>query len=302
MDIKTLREMKKTSDIGKLTDAFEKMSSKSYDDERIWKPTQDKAGNAYAIIRFLPAIGNDDLPFVKIFSHGFQNKENQQWYIENSLTTIGEDDPVSEYNTELWNTGVEANKDIARKQKRKLNYYSNILVVSDPSNPDNDGKVFLFRYGTKIFDKIMDMAQPLGSEDPVDVFDYWNGANFKLLMKKVDNFTNYDSSVFADPSPIGTDEEILEIAKQQHSLNELIDPKNFKSYDELKKRLDIVLGRGKAKSTRNDDDDAPFETSSESRQEVSEVINKKAVEKNNVDDDDDTWLNELKRQAMQQED
>ena len=121
MDIKTLREMKKTSDIGKLTDAFEKMSSKSYDDERIWKPTQDKAGNAYAIIRFLPAIGNDDLPFVKIFSHGFQNKENQQWYIENSLTTIGEDDPVSEYNTELWNTGIEANKDIARKQKRKLN-------------------------------------------------------------------------------------------------------------------------------------------------------------------------------------
>lgn len=246
MDIQTLRKMR-NSDFGKIAGEFEKIAnpqseSKSYNDDRFWKLEGDKAGNGTATIRFLPRVEGDELPWVRIFSHGFQGPTGK-WYIENSLTTLGEQDPVGELNTKLWNSGSEANKEIARKQKRKLSFTANILVVSDPKHPENEGKVFLFKFGKKIFDKIMDKARPtFEDEKPVNVFDFWEGANFKLRMRKKDGFTNYDESTFSDPSPISNDdEEILRIANSQHKLSEFLDRKNFKSYDELKKKLEEVL-------------------------------------------------------------
>ena len=182
------------------------------------------------------------MPWVRIFSHGFQGPTGK-WYIENSLTTLGENDPVGELNTKLWNSGSDANKKIAQAQKRKLSFIANILVVSDPKHPENEGKVFLFKFGKKIFDKIMDKARPtFEDEQPVNVFDFWEGANFKLRMRKKDGFTNYDESAFAEPSTISTDDEaILKIANSQHKLSEFLDRKNFKSYDELKRKLEEVL-------------------------------------------------------------
>jgi hypothetical protein len=246
MDIQTLRKMR-NSDFGKIAGEFEKIAnpqteSKSYNDDRFWRLEGDKAGNGTATIRFLPRVEGDELPWVRIFSHGFQGPTGK-WYIENSLTTLNENDPVGELNTKLWNSGSEANKEIARKQKRKLSFTANILVVSDPKHPENEGKVFLFKFGKKIFDKIMDKARPtFEDEKPVNVFDFWEGANFKLRMRKKDGFTNYDESTFSDPAPISQDdEEIVRIANAQHKLSEFTDRKNFKSYDELKKKLEEVL-------------------------------------------------------------
>lgn len=246
MDINTLRQSR-NQDFGQIASAFDKIAnpqteSKSYEDDRIWKPTPDKAGNATATIRFLPKHPDDELPWVKVFSHGFQGPTGR-WYIENSLTTLGENDPVGELNSRLWNTGNDADKELARKQKRRLHFYSNVLIVSDPAHPENEGKVMLFRYGKRIFDKIMDKARPtFEDEKPVNVFDLWEGANFKLRMRKVEGYPNYDQSVFTEPAPVApTDEEILEVVNKQYRLSEFLDRSNFKSYDELKSKLDQVL-------------------------------------------------------------
>jgi len=215
---------------------------KSYVDERLWKPNVDKAGNGYAVIRFLPAPKGEELPWVRVFNHAFQGPTGQ-WFIENSLTTLNQKDPVSEYNSQLWNSGVESDKEIARKQKRKLKYYSNIYVVSDPSNPENEGKIFLYSYGKKIFDKLMEAMQPaFEDETAINPFDLWEGANFKLKIRKVDGYWNYDKSEFDSPSALkGSDEELEAIYNKEHSLAEFLAPTNFKSYDELKTRLDAVL-------------------------------------------------------------
>jgi hypothetical protein len=239
-------DLKKQSSLGSLTNKLvqevEKMNKGAAGDDRLWKPQLDKTGNGYAVIRFLPAPEGEDVPWAKIYSHAFQGPGG--WYIENSLTTLGQKDPLSEYNSQLWNSGLDSDKDVARKQKRKLSYYSNIYVVKDPSSPENEGKVFLFKYGKKIFDKISAAMQPeFEDEDPINPFDFWQGANFKLKIKKVAGYWNYDSSEFGRPQPLLDDDDAMEeIWKKQYSLKELVAPSEFKSYDELKKRLDQVLG------------------------------------------------------------
>lgn len=249
MDINTLRQSRNL-DFGNISSAFEKISNpssdqKSFDDNRFWKLEKDKAGNGSAVIRFLPRAEGDELPWVKIFSHGFKGPTGR-WYIENSLTTFGENDPVGELNSKLWNESSDdqsPGRKQARDQKRRLNFTSNILVISDPKHPENEGKVFLFRYGKKIFDKIMNKAKPtFEDERPVNVFDLWEGANFKLRMRNVEGYPNYDESVFAEPSPVApSDEQILAIVNQQYKLSEFLDRKNFKTYDELKEKLEWVL-------------------------------------------------------------
>ena len=216
--------------------------SKSYVDERLWKPQVDKVGNGYAVLRFLPAPQGEELPWVRVWNHAFQGPTGQ-WFIENSLTTLNQKDPVSEYNSALWNSGVESDKEIARKQKRKLQYFANVYVVSDPTNPQNEGKVMLYRFGKKIFDKLMEAMQPeFPDELPVNPFDFWEGANFMLKIRKVDGYWNYDKSDFTAKSALkDTDDELETIYKSQHSLAEYLAPSNFKSYEELKTRLDTVL-------------------------------------------------------------
>ena len=236
------------SSIDQLVKAAEAVSTKTetknYDDDRFWKPTRDKAGNGYAVVRFLPAKEGEDLPWVRYWDHGFKGPTGL-WYIENSLTSIGQDDPVSESNGLLWNTGRDEDKALARERKRRLHYVSNVLVVSDPANPQNEGKVFVYKFGKKIFDKIMDVMQPqFADEDPVNPFDFWEGAVFIMKIRKVEGWVNYDKSEFASPAPLfGGDEEKLEnVYNQLHSLADFIDPKNYKSYDELKAKLNKVLG------------------------------------------------------------
>lgn len=246
MDIQALRKMR-NSDFSKISGEFDKIANpqtetKSYVDDRFWRLEGDKAGNGTATLRFLPRVEGDELPWVRMFNHGFQGPTGK-WYIENSLTTLGENDPVGELNTQLWNSGSDANKEIARKQKRKLSFIANVLIVSDPKHPENEGKVMLFKFGKKIFDKIMDKARPtFEDEKPVNVFDLWEGANFKLRMRKKDGYANYDESNFSDPVAVSSDEErMLQIVNAQNKLSEFTDRKNFKSYDELKKKLNEVL-------------------------------------------------------------
>ena len=242
----SLAAMKKQNSLDSLLGAAQKESAplekKSYVDERIWKPTMDKTGNGFAIIRFLPAPKGEDLPWAKLWNHAFQGPPGQ-WYIENSLTTVGQNDPVSEHNTRLWNSGVESDKEIARKQKRKLQYYSNIYVVKDSANPENEGKIFLYRFGKKIFDKVMEAMQPaFDDEEAINPFDFWEGANFKLKLRKLDGYWNYDKSEFEGPSALmKNDAKLEELWKTQHSLKEFTETSNFKSYDELKSRLAVVL-------------------------------------------------------------
>ncbi len=224
------------------TSGFHSLSSGP--DERLWKPEVDKAGNGYAVIRFLPAPNGEDLPWAQVWTHAFQGPGG--WYIENSLTTLGKKDPVSDLNRELWNSGGEgsAERNQARNQKRKLNYYSNIYVVKDSANPENEGKVFLYRYGKKIFDKIMESMKPaFEDETPINPFDFWKGADFKLKITKVAGFWNYDKSEFDASSTLGdfSDKELEGIWKQQHSLAAFTADDQFKSYDELKERLERTL-------------------------------------------------------------
>tara|TARA_R100000231_G_scaffold118906_1_gene89039 strand:+ start:1073 stop:1951 length:879 start_codon:yes stop_codon:yes gene_type:complete len=243
----TFANLKKQSRLGsltsKLTTEIEKMNKGGTGgaDERLWKLEVDKAGNGYAIIRFLPAPEGEELPWAKVWSHAFQGPGG--WYIENSLTTLGQKDPVSEYNRLLWNSGNDADKDLARKQKRKLSYISNIYVVKDPTNPHNEGKVFLYKFGKKIFDKITAAMQPeFEDESAIDPFDFWAGANFKLKAKNVAGYRNYDSSEFAATGALLEDDDALEaLWKKQYSLSEFTAPDQFKTFDDLQKRLDQVL-------------------------------------------------------------
>ena len=258
---------RRTTDLEKLQSEIEKINKPqtnfNRDDDRFWKAELDKSGSGYAVIRFLPALDDDKTAFVRVFNHGFQGPGG--WYIENSLTTLGQKDPLSEYNSVLWNSGIEANKEIARKQKRRLTYFSNIYVVEDKANPQNEGKVFLFRFGKKIFDKISSMSNPeFEDETEVDVFNMWDGANFKLKIRKVDGFSNYDKSEFMTSAPLSEDESEMErVFGQQHDLEEFIDQKSFKTYDELKTRLDTVLGNiqtaAMSAPTSVENDDIPFD-------------------------------------------
>ena len=249
------------SSFEKLSKAVEATSAgteNSKDDNRFWQPEVDKAGNGMAVIRFLPAPavdGDDALPWVRTFSHGFQGPGG--WFIDNCLTTLNEKCPVCEHNNTLWNSGIEANKDVARKQKRKLSYIANILVVSDPSNPENEGQIKLFKFGKKIFDKITEAMNPeFADESPVNPFDMWEGANFKLKIRNVEGYRNYDKSEFADKSALldGDDAKLEELWKKEFSLKEFTEKKQFKPYDQLKSRLDKVLGfEGVASSIKAED-------------------------------------------------
>ena len=279
------------SSLSKLTQEIEKLNQPQTTgaDERLWKPELDKSGNGYAVIRFLPAPDGEDMPWAKIWSHSFKGPGGQ-WYIENSLTTIGKDDPVGELNRELWNSGREQDKATARVQKRKLSYYSNIYVVSDPAHPENEGRVFLYKYGKKIFDKLVEAMQPaFADETPIDPFDLWKGADFKLKIRKLDGYWNYDKSEFAGTSTLGgfDDDKLESIWKGCYSLAEFEAAKNFKSYEQLKARLTLVLGRPSAPTPV----DPELEDESEGRgnwgQEVSE-FRQKAVAASPVESEEDT--------------
>ena len=295
--------MKKQNSLDSLLGAAQKESApqekKSYVDERLWKPTMDKSGNGYAVIRFLPAPNGEDLPWVKLWNHAFQGPTGQ-WYIENSLTTLGKNDPVSEYNSKLWNSGIETDKEIARKQKRKLQYYSNIYVVSDSANKQNEGKVFLYRYGKKIFDKVMEAMQPaFEDETPVNPFDFWEGANFKLKLRKVDGYWNYDKSEFDAPSALlnGDDGDLEKIYGQQYSLAEFTAPSNFKSYDELKTRLDMVLAGTVAANTTVEtlmEDEPTAPTTVDTKEETAPKISV-------VDDDKDDAMSYFEQLVADEE-
>ena len=286
MDFEALKSS--SSGFDKLTKALEKnlnsedQSNKNkYQDDRFWKPELDKTGNGYAVIRFLPASDKEEMPWQRVWSHAFQDKGG--WYIENSLTTLNHKDPVSEDNTRLWNTGVDSDKDIARKRKRKLSYYSNILIVSDPKHPENDGKVFLYKFGKKIFDKITEAMQPaFDDETPINPFDFWKGANFKLKIRKVDGYWNYDKSEFESVSPIAADDEAIKaIWTKQHALKPFVDPSNFKTYDELKEKLNRVI-MGTQSTVTVDEVNLPQKPS------TTTVKMPKVEESKPASDDDDT--------------
>ena len=254
---------KSKSSIDQLVQKMQQDNTKNdYKDDRFWRPKLDNAKNGFAVIRFLPAIEGEDIPWVKLYSHAFQGPGG--WYIENCLTTLGQKDPVSEMNTQLWNSGLDSDKDLARQRKRKLNYISNIYVVSDPAEPSNEGRVFLFKYGQKIFEKIQEAMQPeFKDEDPLDPFNFWNGANFKLKIRSVGGYVNYDKSEFDSPTALlgGEDDKLEKIWKSQHALKSFVDPSNFKSYDELKQKLFDVLkgdirGGGSAPTRTAEDVDA----------------------------------------------
>ena len=261
-------------------------------DDRFWQPEVDKAGNGYAVIRFLPPPKGEDLPWVRIWNHGFQGPTGK-WYIENSLTTLGKADPVSELNTQLWNTGLESDKETVRKQKRRLTYIANIFVVKDPAHPENEGKVFLYKFGKKIFDKIKDVMQPqYEDEEAVNPFDFWKGANFKLKIRNVEGYRNYDKSEFDSVMALSSDDDKLErIWGEQHSLQEFLDPKNFKSYDELKTKLEAVLS-GAPPAARTEqvqlEDDEPAKSKPVAKQKKVEAA---------VSDDDEESLSYFSKLA-----
>ena len=261
---------------------------KSYVDDRMWKPTVDQAGNGYAIIRFLPAREGAELPWARYWDHGFKGPTGQ-WYIEKSLTSIGQNDPVGELNSRLWNTGIEEDKETARRQKRRLHYVSNIFVVSDPGNPENEGKVFMYQFGKKIHDKIMDQMQPeFADEEPVNPFDMWEGANFKLKIRNVEGYRNYDKSEFAKQTQLldGDDAKLESVYDQMYDLSEFTDPANYKTYDELKTKLSSILGEvagmGAATMAQTAQMNDPVEAPAPQRIEPVTAENIK------VEDDDDT--------------
>ena len=293
-------KLKKQSKLGSLTQKLvkevEKMNNTGgQGDDRLWKLEVDKGGNGYAVIRFLPAPDGEDLPFVKLYSHAFQGPGG--WYIENSLTTLGQKDPVSEFNSQLWNNGTDAGKDTARKQKRKLTYISNIYVVKDPANPENEGKTFLYKYGKKIFDKLTAAMQPeFEDEEAIDPFDFWQGANFKLKAKNVAGYRNYDSSEFAATSALLDDDDAMEaIWKKEYSLAELVATDQFKSYDELKTRLGYVLGN---KPVRNDAETVEQEVE-DVRASAPVVETVESVSKAPAADDDDDAMSYFAKLAAE---
>ena len=269
---------------------------KDYGDDRMWKPTVDKAGNGYAVIRFLPAAEGEDLPWVRYWDHGFKGSTGR-WYIEKSLTSIGQQDPVSELNSQLWNSGRDEDKEIARQRKRRLHHVSNILVVSDSANPENEGKVFLYEYGKKIMDKLMDVMQPqFADETPVNPFDFWGGANFKLKIRQVEGYRNYDKSEFDAPSQLfnGDEAQLEEVYNKLYKLGEFTDPESYKSYAELKKKLFEVIGEAEVATgfttaqtvELNTTKEAVMPSSAESS--IDEVVPTVSSESNEEASDEDT--------------
>ena len=296
-DFSSLKKQSGKSSLEKLASDLNKLSTNQQErknDDRFWSPTVDKAGNGYAVIRFLPAPNSEDMPFVRLWDHGFQGPGGQ-WYIENSLTTIGKPDPVAEYNSKLWNSGLDSDKEIARKQKRRLHFISNIYVVNDPGNPDNEGKVFLFKYGKKIFDKLNEVMNPqFQDEEAVNPFDFWSGANFKLKIRNFEGYRNYDKSEFAKAEPLLDDDKQLEkVWKQEHSLQEFLAPSNFKTYEELATKLAKVLGtdgsasgaRAQARAKANDEVELPWSEESSAPKQRSA-----APKQQSFDDDEDDGL------------
>jgi hypothetical protein len=286
----------RTSSLERLTKEINKLANKegsSSADDRFWQPEVDKAGNGYAVIRFLPAPQNEELPWVRLWNHGFQGPGG--WYIENSLTTLNQPDPVSEMNTKLWNSGNDKDKDIVRQRKRRLTYIANIYIVKDPAHPENEGKVFLYKFGKKIFDKINEKMNPqFEDETPVNPFDLWAGANFKLKIRKVEGYRNYDKSEFEDSAPLSDDDDNMEaLWKTQYSLSEMVAPDKFKSYDELKRKLDKVLSESSSPRRNDETDDMPFERTS--RPAASPSVGKTASAPKNIksDDDDLEFFNKL---------
>ena len=292
-------DLKRTSssNFEKLNEELSKMNTKSYNDDdkdKYWYPDTDKVGNGYAVIRFLPPVEGEDIPFVRIWDHSFKNPDTGQWYIEKSLSTLGKADPLGEYNSKLWNSGIDSDKEIARLQKRRLTYVSNIYIIKDGANPENEGKVKLFKYGKKIFDKLNDAMNPqFDDEKPMNPFDFWAGANFKLKIRQVEGYRNYDKSEFDAVGALFEDDSKLEaVWKQEQSLQALIDPKVFKSYEQLQARLNLVLGKTKTVAeTRNsfveDDYVAPAP--------AAKAAPAKAIA--STDDDDDDGLEFFKRLA-----
>ncbi len=299
------------SQFDKLINEVQKLNTPtqgSQEDTRFWKPEVDKAGNGYAVIRFLPTPGDDGdegTPYVRIWDHGFQGPGG--WYIEKSLTTLGQKDPVSEYNSQLWNSGIEANKELVRKYKRRLSFISNIYVVKDPAHPENEGKVMLFKYGKKIWDKIeLAMNPEFEDEKKINPFDLWEGANFKIKIRKVEGYRNYDKSEFEDAAPLLNDDDELEnIWKKEYSLQSFLDAKEFKSYDELKTRLNKALGLdGSAAAARQsvtESNAAPWdEESTQSAPKQKTVAAKSAPTKMPDLDDDDEGLDFFKKLAEEE--
>ena len=278
----------KVEDIMSQLEKIQSTEKTNYKDDRFWKPEMDKSDNGYAVIRFLPAFEGEDTPWVRVFNHGFKGRGG--WFIENCPTTIGKKCPLCEANSELWNSGDEADKDIARGRKRRLQYIANIMVVEDPKNPANEGKVFLYKFGKKIFDKIMESLQPeFADEEPVNPFDFWKGANFKLKIRKVAGFTNYDKSEFASPSPLHEDDEVLEkIWNQQYALAEFTREDQFKSYDELKTRLTMVLSGGaRGGDIADSAEDVDEDIASVRREQFGRKTEERGSGKTDTDDEDD---------------
>ena len=297
------------SQFDKLINEVQKLNAPtqgSQEDNRFWKPEVDKAGNGYAIIRFLPAPDGEDTPYVRIWDHGFQGPGG--WYIQKSLTTLGQKDPVSEYNSQLWNSGIEANKELVRKYKRRLSFISNIYVVKDTAHPENEGKVFLFKYGKKIWDKIeLAMNPEFEDEEKINPFDFWAGANFKLKIRNVEGYRNYDKSEFEEAGALMEDDEALEnLWKQEHSLAAFVDPKEFKSYDELKALLNKALGLdgnpAAARQTAAEQTKAPWEDPDPVQEAPRAKIAtaKPAPTKEPSLDDDDENLDFFKRLAEEE--
>ena len=267
MDFESLK--KSSSNFDAITKALEtkmtpenQQSNNKYQDDRLWKPELDKTGNGYAVLRFLPASNGEEMPWQRVWTHAFQDKGG--WFIENSLTTLNQKDPVSEENTRLWNTGIDSDKDIARKRKRKLSYYANVYVVSDPKHPENEGQVRLYKFGKKIFDKITEAMQPaFEDEQAINPFDFWKGANFKLKIRKVDGYWNYDKSEFEGVTPLKeSDDDIKAIWEKQYPLKPFVDPSNFKTYDELKEKLNRVITGTQSTATVDTVDLPPQTTTS----------------------------------------
>jgi len=285
----------RSKSLDKLNSQLSQIAQKSYSDPnegKFWKPSRDKAGNGFAIIRFLPAPGGEDMPFVRLWDHGFQGPTGL-WYIENSLTTLGKDDPVSELNSKLWNTGVDADKEQARKQKRRLHYIANVYVIKDSGNPDNDGKVFLFKFGKKIFDKLNDLMNPqFEDEKPINPFDLWEGASFRLKIRQFEGYANYDKSEFDGPAPLFEDDEKLErVWKDEHSLQEIIHEKHFKPYAELKAKLHRVLNLTgdsvDASRSASDDVDEDLDMSRFSKSAPAPDMKQTSSDMDTIDDDDE---------------
>jgi hypothetical protein len=270
------------TDLNKLVEAATASNGQSgnSNDDRFWYPNRDKAGNGYAVIRFLPSLNETGTPWVRYWEHAFKGPTGQ-WYIEKSLTSIGQQDPIAELNGKMWNSGIESDKAVVRQRKRNLRYVTNALIISDPANPENEGKVKLFRFGKKIFDKIMDVMQPkFPDETPINPFDMWEGADFVIKVRTVENYPNFDTSSFKSSKALfdGNDEKLEEIYNKQYDLNEWIDPKNYKSYDELKTRLNLVLGETAPRTTKQ-------EISIDKREEPPTMATAESI---SIEDDDDT--------------